>query len=287
MAGRRLTNIQNPSKIVLISLMSLIIATGLFIGIKRGLIKENDQINVLVMGIDTKEGLKTRSDSINLVHIDFARSRMGILSIPRDTLVDIPGHGQDKINHAHTYGGPELSCATVSNFLKIPVYYYIEVNFPMFVDLVDRIGGVTLDVEKPLYYDDYAADLHIHLSQGRQRLSGYETMGYVRFRHDRTSDWGRIDRQHKFFEALAKELMRPSNLIRFPYILYTMSSNVRTNMGISQAARIALKISSIYRTGTVVTGVIPGGDARLERGYYMLSDEEGMRKEIERVIYGR
>jgi len=81
--------------------------------------------------------------------------------------------------------------------------------------------------------------------------------------------------------------MRPSNIVRFPYILYSVSSNVRTNLGISQAFRIGMKISSIYRTGTVVTGVIPGGDARLEGGYYMLSDEEGKEKEIQRVIFGR
>jgi LCP family protein required for cell wall assembly len=239
------------------------------------------------MGVDTKEGWQARSDSINLVHIDFSNNRIGILSIPRDTLVDIPGYGQDKINHAHTYGGPELSCATASNFLKIPVYYYVEVNFPMFVELVDRIGGVTLDIEKPLYYDDYAANLHVHLNPGIQRLSGYETMGYVRFRHDSSSDWGRIDRQQKFFEALAKELMQPSNLARFPYILYSVSSNIRTNLGITQALRIGMKVSSIYRTGTVITGVIPGGDVRLDRGYYMLSDEEGKRREIDRVIYGK
>lgn len=260
---------------------------GFFFGIRHGAIIENDQINILVMGVDTTSGWKARSDSINLVHIDFSKNRIGILSIPRDTFVDIPGHGQDKINHAHMFGGPELSCLTVSRFIGVPVNYYVEVNFPMFMKIIDQIGGISLDVDKPLYYDDYAANLHIHLDPGRQTLTGYEAMGYVRFRHDSASDWGRIDRQHKFFGALAKQLINPSNVVRLPYILYGVSTDIRTNLSFIQATKLAAKVSSIYRYGKVDTGVIPGGDARLPGGYYMLSDPEGMKTEVDRVIYGK
>ena len=271
----------------LILLVAVAIALGLYLGLRGGVIGSEDQINILVMGIDTQYGWQARSDSLNLVHIDFSRNRIGILSIPRDTLVDIPGHGQDKINHAHMFGGPELSCRTVSEYLDIPLKYYIEVNFPLFMQMVDDLGGVTVDVDKPIYYNDYAANLHIDLHPGIQKLSGYQAMGYVRFRHDNASDWGRIDRQHKFFQAIARQLISPSNYYKLPSILHSASSNIRTNLGASQTMKIAFRVPGIYRTGSVEMGVIPGYDARLSRGYYMLSDEKGKKEVIERVIYGK
>ena len=284
MAGRRLTPLY---KNLALFLAAIVCAGALYFGLNRGYIRRSDEINILVMGIDTTAGWKARSDSINLVHIDYARNRMGILAIPRDTLVDIPGHGEDKINHAHMFGGPELSCLTVSRFLQVPVHYYVEVNFPLFIDLVDKVGGITVDVDKPLYYNDYAANLHVNLRPGPQRLSGYQAMGYVRFRHDNASDWGRIDRQHKFFQALLREVSKPSNLWKTPIIAYGFTSNIRTNLGTTQLLKLAMSASGIYRSGRVDTGVIPGGDARLSRGYFMLSDETGKQKVINEVIYGR
>jgi anionic cell wall polymer biosynthesis LytR-Cps2A-Psr (LCP) family protein len=112
-------------------------------------------------------------------------------------------------------------------------------------------------------------------------------MGYVRFRHDNASDWGRIDRQHKFFQAIVQQLIAPSNYYRLPSILRSASSNIKTNLGASQTMKITFRVPGIYRTGSVVMGVIPGTDARLPRGYYMLPDEKGKREVIDRVIYGK
>ncbi len=265
--------------------MALAVAVGLFWALRHGIIYENNQVNILILGVDARNGLRARSDSINLVHIDYARNRIGVLAIPRDMLVDIPGRGQDKVNHAHMFGGPELSCKVISRFTGIPINNYIELNFPMFVNLIDQLGGVTLDVEKGLYYDDYAGNLHISLSPGVQKLTGYEAMGYVRFRHDSASDWGRIDRQHKFFQAVVNEVSNPVNVVKLPYIMYGASSNIRTNLGVSQITKLALRVPGIYKNGAVVMGVIPGTDARLARGYYMIADEEGMKKVINEVIY--
>ena len=270
-----------------IFMIAFAIATGLFFGLREGIIQEDDQINILVMGLDARQGWQARSDSINVVHINSARNRIGILSIPRDTLVDIPGYGWDKINHAHVFGGPELSCLTASRFLNIPIHYYLEINLANFINLIDQIGGVTLDVEKPLYYDDYAGNLHVHLNSGVQHLKGYEVMGYVRFRHDRASDWGRIERQHKFISALANQLLSPSNVWKIPSFLYAASSNIRTNLDALQSLKLGIKISAIYRYGKIDMGVVPGADALLDKGYYMMSDEDGKRKVIDRVIYGK
>ncbi len=278
-------NIKNSD--LFIFFFALATAAAIFFAIKTGSsLIQGDTLNILVLGIDTRQGWQARSDSINLVHIDFSRNRIGILSIPRDTLVDIPGFGQDKINHAHMFGGPELTCRTVSNFLQLPVNNYIEANFPLFINIIDELGGININVEKPLYYDDYAGNLHIHLPQGEQKLDGYEAMGYVRFRHDNTSDWGRIERQHKFFEALSRQLLQPSTILRLPSLMTGVSSNVRTNMSVINSLKVAFRAPSMFRTGHVEMGVIPGGDAHLSRGYYMLSNKEGMKEAIDRVIYG-
>ena len=94
-------------KEILLILVILAISVGLFFGVRDSLSRNDSEVNILVMGIDSPTGLKARSDSINLVHIDFKNKRMGILAIPRDTLVDIPGWRVDKINHAHAFGGPQ------------------------------------------------------------------------------------------------------------------------------------------------------------------------------------
>ncbi len=271
----------------LLFFIALGVAAGLFVGIKEGIIVEHNKVNFLVLGVDTRQGWKARSDSINLFTVDFSRSRVGILSIPRDTLVEIPGHGKDKINHAHMFGGPELTCAAVSKFLGIRVNYYIEVNFPMFVNLVNEVGGITLDVEKPLRYDDSAAGLHINLAPGVQTLDGYKAMGYVRFRHDNASDWGRIERQQKFFEALGRQMISPANIVKLPLLLTTASSNIRTNLPGIVSMKLAMRLPAIFNHGTVIKGVIPGSDARLPYGYYMMVDEEGKKKVIDRVMFGR
>ncbi len=267
--------------------VSILVSLGLFMGLRVGLIFPRDYIDILVMGIDSPEGFDARSDSINLVRIDYSRNRIGILAIPRDLMVDIPGHGRDKINHAHVYGGPELSCETVSALLNVPVKKYIQLNFPMFVKLIDELGGVTLDVEKPLHYDDYASGLHVHLRPGPQRLSGYQAMGYVRFRHDRSSDWGRIDRQHRFFKAVAQQLGSPRNFVRFPHMLMETASGIGTNLDVSEMIKISMRVPSIYKTGEVRSGYIPGRDITLAGIYYTVPDEKGLAEAVNKVIFGR
>ncbi len=273
-------------KEILLILVILAISVGLFFGVRDSLSRNDSEVNILVMGIDSPTGLKARSDSINLVHIDFKNKRMGILAIPRDTLVDIPGWRVDKINHAHAFGGPQLSCQTVSKYLDLPIDYYVEVNFPMFKSIVDHLGGITINVEKPLKYDDNSANLHIDLPAGEQKLNGERAMGFVRFRHDNTSDWGRITRQHEFFQSLAKEIVNPIHIFKMPLLLHAVYSNVRSNLGLYGIMSIGMRAYYVYKYGNIDLGVVPGGDAQIDGGYYMLSNKEGLKKEIDRVIYG-
>ena len=103
--------------------------------------------NILVMGVDRRSGDTGRSDTLFVTMLDTSRNQAALLSIPRDTLVSIPGHGWYKVNHAYAYGGHELSRKTVENFLGIPISNYVLVDFQGFIKLVDAIGGVDIDVE--------------------------------------------------------------------------------------------------------------------------------------------
>ena len=127
-----------------------------------------------------------------------------MLSIPRDSRVKIDGHGWDKINHAYAYGGSKLSKSVVEKLLGIPIEYTVVMNFQGFVRMIDALGGVTIDVEKRMYYSDPYDDdrgLYIDLHPGVQKLNGKAAIEYVRYR-DEEGDIGRVARQQKFLTAL-------------------------------------------------------------------------------------
>ena len=170
--------------------------------------EDKDLTNILILGLDQRGTEKARADTIIVLSINNATKEMTMLSIPRDSRVEIPGRGLDKINHAYAYGGVSLMRATVEKLLGVPVHHYVVTNFSGFVGLVDTLGGVTLDVERSIYVkaeQDYPA---VKLEPGEQRLTGYEALAYVRFRKDSEGDFGRMRRQQQFLQAVAKEVLQ-------------------------------------------------------------------------------
>ncbi|MEG0970812.1 MAG: LCP family protein, partial [Acidaminococcaceae bacterium] len=137
----------------------------------------NRRINVLILGIDDGdsedfEGPK-RTDAMLVASFDPDHNEVALVSIPRDTRVQIPGRvGLDKINHAHAYGGVLLAKQTVANLLKIPIHYYVLLNWQGFIDVINIIGGVDMYVEDNMNYEDPYADLKIHITKGYQHLDG-------------------------------------------------------------------------------------------------------------------
>jgi polyisoprenyl-teichoic acid--peptidoglycan teichoic acid transferase len=182
-----------------------------------------------------------RSDAIMLARFEFdgdvARS-INVLSIPRDTRVRVPGHGIHKINAAHAYGGPELTCATVRDLFGIDPDYYIDLNFEGFQQVVDAVGGVDVNVHEPLDYDDNWGKLHIHLKPGQQHLNGYRAMGYVRFRHT-DNDLMRAQRQHEFIEALRARVTSPTAFLGLPNAVAAVRNNLHSNLSMDQMLTLA------------------------------------------------
>lgn len=215
---------------------------------------------VLLLGSDARPGEKVgRTDTIIVANADGRAGRLAFLSIPRDTLVKIPGHGLDKINAAAFYGGPELTARVVSDLIGMPVRYYVLVRWEGFKNIVDLLGGVTLEVEKDMHYVDYSdgPEYAINLKRGLQHLNGAQALAYVRFRGDALGDISRTERQLKFLSALTREAMRPSTLARLPQLLPELARQVETNLGPRQILAMA-QAAHLFAKGEILTQTLPG-----------------------------
>lgn len=232
--------------------------------------KLSGKINILVAGEDDVEG-SHRSDMMALVAVDIDGRNVRVLSLPRDTRVQLEGHGWQKLNAAFAYGGVDLLKQTVEQFLGIPVHYYAVMSFGSFPQLIDQIGGVDLTVDRRLHYIDRAGHLFIDIPAGRQHLNGKTALEYVRFRHDPLGDIGRIQRQQKFFKALLEALHRPENIRRLPEIAKNMASCVSTDLTPEQAFQLAAYVKDLD-PGRIFFGVMKGEPAYIGGVSYWIAD---------------
>lgn len=224
---------------------------------------------MLMLGVDERDGDKGRSDTMIVLTVNPQKKSVKMLSIPRDTRTEIVGHGtQDKINHAFAFGGAKMSMDTVENFLDIPIDYYMKINMEGFKDIVDAVGGVT--VQNDL---DFTSD-GIHFAKGSHTLNGKEALAYSRMRHDDPNgDFGRQSRQRSIIEAVIREGASVSSLTKYNDVFDALGNNIQTNltfddmMDIQKNYRDASKSitqSSINGKGTKIDGIY----------YYIVSDEE-------------
>jgi LCP family protein required for cell wall assembly len=246
-------------------------------------------INILALGVDDGEygagdDQPRRSDSIMLISIDPVNKRANILSIPRDTAVNIPAReGTDKVAHAHAYGGPELAMRTVSRMLGVPIHHYIEADFKGFEGIVDNLDGVDLYVEKNMNYEDPYADLKINLYQGFQHLNGYKAGQYVRFRHDELGDIGRVQRQQKFVQAVADKMLQPETILKIPSLASTIKQNLRTDMTAREMLQVANAMKNLKRE-TVTTTMLPGNFGDIGSVSYWIMDKEETRRLVKKIF---
>lgn len=200
-------------------------------------------VNVLVMGIDRVPGAEDnsatlfdgRSDTLLLVRIDSTTDSVSLLSIPRDTQVEIPGVGTTKINDANVRGGPKLAAQTVSQTLNgVPIDRYVRVSTDAFRELVDLLGGVEVYVPQPMVYEDKTQKLKINLSPGLQTLNGDQAEQFARFRQDAYGDIGRVQRQQALLKALRKRLTSPTVIPRIPALVGAMQKYIDTNLSLEE-----------------------------------------------------
>ncbi|MDI3092379.1 LytR family transcriptional regulator [Priestia megaterium] len=185
-----------------------------------------DPISILLLGVDQRAGDRGRSDSLILMTVNPKDQSMKMVSIPRDTRTEIVGKGTtDKINHAYAFGGVDMAINTVENFLNVPVDYYVQVNMESFKDIVNAVGGVTVNNDLDFKYEGY------HFSTGKLTLDGNEALAYSRMRkQDPRGDFGRQMRQRQIIEGVIEEGASVQSLANYGTILDTIGTNVRTNL---------------------------------------------------------
>ena len=237
------------------------------------LIKAKDKTTVLIMGVDVRQDDKGRSDTMMIATIDPKSDSASLLSVPRDTRVRIYGYGYDKINAAWAYGGEPLAERTVENLLGIDIDHYIIIDTSSFVKIIDAIGGIDIDVEKRMKYEDPWDDnggLHINLYPGLQHMDGKKAVTYVRYR-DSEGDIGRIKRQQKFMAACMEKVMSPSFIPRIPAVLREVIDAVDTDMTTRQLLELAGALKSAQQNG-LETDMVPGYPLYIEDISYWIPD---------------
>ena len=209
--------------------------------------------NVLLLGSDARGNEKSRADTIMIAHYNEENGTFKLTSIMRDSYVEIPGHGKHKINSAFARGGPELMRQTIKQNFDIDLQYYAIVDFQGFVQLIDEAfpKGVEIDVEKRMQ-----KNIYMTLEPGLQRLNGTQLLGYVRFRHDAMSDFGRVERQQKAIKAIREQLSGFQTIAKLPKLIAVVSPYVNTNMDTSDMLFMAKDFFSDKR-GTLQTLRIP------------------------------
>jgi polyisoprenyl-teichoic acid--peptidoglycan teichoic acid transferase len=193
--------------------------------------------SVALLGVDERTNDRGRSDSIIVMAINPNTNSVKMVSIPRDTRTEIIGKGTvDKINHAYAFGGVKMSLNTIENFLDIPIDYYVKINMEGFKDIVDSVGGVT--VQNDL---DFTSD-GAHFSKGTLTLNGDRALKYARMRHeDPRGDFGRQMRQREIIKAVIHEGASVSSLTNFGDIFSALGNNVKTNLTFNEMVTIQSK----------------------------------------------
>ena len=235
-------------KVILIMFSVLLLAALFFLSEYFGIfpfssdIMSYNRVNILIVGCDEIEN-HGRADTIVFLSISPKTKDALILSIPRDTRVEIPGRGMDKINHAYAFGGESLISEAVSSFLDVPIHFYAVVDFNGFVYIIDELGGVEIDVEKEMYYVDKAGGVEINLHPGKQILDGEKALQYIRFRYDKLGDLGRIKRQQKLALAVIKKMINFDSITKIPQISEGMKGYIETNI----EARYTVALANLFR----------------------------------------
>lgn len=240
-----------------------------------------DPFSVLLLGVEnysSGDSSRGRSDTLMIATFNPADASMKLLSIPRDSRVKIAGREKkDKINHAYAYGGKEKTIETVENLLDIPVDYYATINFEAFVNIIDILDGVTVDV--PFDFWDYKNgdwDTKFYFTEGEMTLNGEEALTYARMRkRDPMGDLGRNERQKQIVEAVIDKVNNPSSLLKLDDITDEIGKNVETNLKVSYLLALQDKYSS-FSSKNIESIELEGTSEYINSVSYYIPDEDSL-----------
>ena len=255
---------------------------------------ERERLNVLLLGVDTRDNAETNNtDTVIVLSLDPVGQTAAMLSIPRDTLVDIPGVGKDKVNSAYAHGGTgsrgaELARRTVEDLLAIPIHSYALIDFTAFRSTIDSVGGVLVDVRRPLRDERYPTSDYgverIRFLAGPQLMDGEDALRYARSRHD-SNDFSRARRQQIVLFALRSRLAQ-AGIFRMPGLVEQVGPLVRTTFDPGDVLRLARTALGVEASEIRSEVLLPcGGDEphcelieeNTPAGYYLIPDVDKVR----------
>lgn len=268
-------------------------------------------MNILIMGIDQVPGVaedspdvfEGRSDTLLLVRANPSDKTVSLLSVPRDTQVQIPGVGLAKINEANVYGGPKLVENVLEDTLNdikvdryvrgskentlndIKVDRYVRVSKGAFRELVEQLGGVEVFVPQPMSYVDNAQKLNIDLKAGWQTLNGEQAEQFARFREEVYGDIGRVQRQQVLLKALRNRITNVAVLPRLPRIIQVIQKYVDTNLSFPEMLALVNFGLDLDRDDLRMV-MLPGRPSSSNESFasYWIIDEEGRDRILEQYF---
>lgn len=237
-----------------------------------------DNVSILLLGIDDSEARQqgdsnSRTDAIMLATLNPKERSVNLVSIPRDSYVYIPEIGKrDKIAHAYQHGGVRSTVETIEELLEIPIDYYIRMNFNAFIDVVDELGGITVEVPYERIEKDENDGNNIHLKPGIQTLDGRHALALARTRK-LDSDVDRGKRQQMIVQAMVDKALEASSFLKYGNVIEAIGNNMKTNM----TFREMLSFLEYGKGGLPrVENYVLEGEDNWTYGYYYTVDEENL-----------
>jgi LCP family protein required for cell wall assembly len=239
-----------------------------------------DNISILLIGVDESDVRKfgdgSRTDALMVATLNDKDKSVKLVSIPRDSYVKIPGRkNKDKINHAHAYGGVELTIETVQDLLDIPIDYYVKMNFNAFIDVVDALGGIEVEVPYELYEQDSKDRAGaIHLQPGLQKLTGEEALALARTRH-KDSDIERGKRQQEIVKAILKKAVSFNSIPKQSDLIEAVGKNMTTNLTFGEMKSLIDYVTAGTNLN-IESLTLDGSDTMINSVYYYQLDEQSL-----------
>ena len=245
------------------------------------------RVSVLLIGADQRpDQIKFNTDSLILASVDPETQRISLLSIPRDTRVAVPGHGYVKINAVAALTDELTLQRCVEDLTGEAIAGYVQTNFQGFKKVIDTLGGITVDVEKDMYYETGdIEDGYINLHKGVQRLDGGKALQYARFRHDALSDISRTARQQVVLKAIAKEMFQLKTLPRLPFLIPPLMQAVHTDLSAKDMFALS-KVAVGFQSSNVISQTVPGAFLDIEGVSYWKVDPTEVRKVVKNLLQG-
>ncbi len=267
---------------------ALFIIVTAFSTVKRDMLLKK-RVNIMILGISATDYVN-HAEVIKVVSFEPGTGFIDVVSIPRDTKIPVPHSVTwkkiEKANEIYARYKQDIKdadkvfekfSAKLERFMdkRLDIDYYIQIDYKSFTEIVDSLGGLKIEVMRPLDYDDNAQQLHIHISSGINHFDGEEALKYVKYRNKITGDIGRLARQHKFIEKIIEKINSPSIIVRMPKIIKAIFRTLSTNLIVPDIMTF-IDVARSIEMKNIRMQQLPGeSEIRWGKSYWNV-DREGM-----------